>query len=225
MDLYSNTSDYAYLWSTLTSVNTGEHVKPEKSNAEAWAKAEEEPHHVVFAGDLKFTNDPGRPIFQLQLKPLKKDRSYRLARKFGGDRFFVLGIPGLTERDLPAHLRKFSEHARNTIISWLLESDHHFLGRHWRAFFVKPQPLPKNRKANPNDIRYRIYLFAVDGQDFQHRSNLVEAKRNSRQEYKHITMTVQELLQWLIPFEMNTDQSCLKLFARITLGNDVLNYE
>ncbi|MCJ1401803.1 hypothetical protein MMC11_005020 [Xylographa trunciseda] len=217
----SNAADgYDDFWSAITSMNTGVVVMPEKSNLEAWSRAEKDPEDVVFAGDLKFSNDIRAPMFQLQLKPLKTDRSYRLARKFGGDRFFILGIPGLTERELPSYLRSGAGSVRSAIISWLLETEHHFLDRTWRAFFVKPQQTStKVRKAKIssfNSIRHRIYLFAVDGRGFKRRSRLTRS--SSATEGGHVAMTVQELLEWIIPFEQNADQSCLKLFARISLA-------
>ena len=194
---------------------------PEKSSAEAWKKAEDCPENIVFAGDLKFSDEIRRPIFQLQLKPLKIDRSYRLARKFGGDRFFILGIPGLTERELPSHLRGEADSVRNAIISWLLETEHRFLDRTWRAFFVKPQQTStKFRKAKVNSfnsIRHRIYMFAIDGRSFKRRYRSTRSSVAS--EGSHVAMTREDLLEWIIPFEQNLHQSCLKLFARITLGN------
>ncbi|MCJ1394492.1 hypothetical protein MMC18_007370 [Xylographa bjoerkii] len=213
-------SNYEDFWSGITSKNTGNAVMPEKSNTEAWSRAENEPENVVFAGDLKFLNDIRRPVFQLQLKPLKTDRSYRLARKFGGDRFFILGIPGLTERELPSYFRSEAGTVRSAIISWLLDTEHHFLDRTWRAFFVKSQEtstrVRKAKISSFNSIRHRIHMFAVDGRGFKRRSRLTRS--SSANDGGHVAMTVKELLEWIIPFEQNEDQSCLKLFARIPLA-------
>lgn len=213
------TGDYDHLWSALTSANKNGKVMPERSPTEAWVKAQDEPENVVFAGDLTFVNEPREPVFKLQLKPLKTDKSYRFARKFGGDRFFILGIPGLRHSDLPHHLRDNAISVRRAIVSWLLEDDHHVFGRTWRAFFVKPQPTTKVRKANPstlNNIRYRIYLFAVDGHGFRRRTRQVDAISGNQS--CHVAMTITELLEYLIPLDMNMEKSCLKLFARIALG-------
>ncbi|MCJ1438921.1 hypothetical protein MMC27_008311 [Xylographa pallens] len=218
--------NYDDFWSAITSANTGNVVMPEKSNAVAWSRAENDPEKVVFAGDLKFSDDIRRPIFQLQLKPLEADKSYRLARKFGGDRFFVLGLPGLTERELPSYLRNEAGSVRSAIISWLLETEHHFLDRTWRAFFVRPHSTStKVRKAKIssfNSIRHRIYMFAVDGRGFRRRSRLTRS--SIANEAGHVAMTKEELLEWIIPFEQNAHQSCLKLFARIALGKPPPKY-
>ncbi|MCJ1285441.1 hypothetical protein MMC26_004781 [Xylographa opegraphella] len=218
--LSKTAGDYDDFWSAITSVSTGNAVMLEKSNREAWLRAENDTENIVFAGDLKFSDDLRRPIFQLQLKPLKIDRSYRLARKFGGDRFFILGIPGLTERELPSYLRADADSIRDSIISWLLETEHHFLDRTWRAFFVKPQQTStKVRKAKLsifNSIRHRIYMFAIDGRDFKRRSR--STRSSIANECGHVAMTKEELLKWIIPFEQNLHQSSLKLFARISLA-------
>ena len=217
----SNTAGtYDDFWSAITSVNTGSAVMPEKSNTEAWSRAENDPENVVFAGDLKFSDDIRRPIFRLQLKPLKTDRSYRIARKFGGDRFFILGIPGLAGRELPRYLRGEADSVRSAIISWLLETEHHFLDRTWRAFFVKPQStstkVSKAKMNSFNSIRHRIYMFAIDGRGFKRQSRLTRSSNTN--EGGRVAMTKEELLEWIIPFEQNAHQSCLKLFARISLG-------
>ncbi|MCJ1473561.1 hypothetical protein MMC13_002212 [Lambiella insularis] len=220
MSVHQSICDYDKLWSRLTSITQHGQVMPERSAAEAWVKAESKPENVVFAGDLTFGSDPRGPIFQFQLKPLKTDRSYRLGRKSGGDRFFVLGIPGLGDSDLPHHLRNDATNVRSAIITWLLEDDHHLLGRTWRAFFVKSQQTTtKVRKTNLtsfNSIRHRIFLFAVNGLGFRRRTRLVDATREHQP--SPVEMPVSELIQYVMPLDKNMDQLCLKLFARIALA-------
>ena len=190
---------------------------PEKSRVRAWEKAETESQYVVYSGDLSFSGKIGRPIFDFRLKPMTTEKSNRLTRKFGGDRFFILGIPGLTAKELPFILRRDAARVRDGLISWLLETDHQFLGRTWRAFLVKrPQKSRKKNISSSNAVKHRIFLFAVDGCAFRRRS--LRSFLNIDLRKWQFAITIQELLEWFMPMKLNMDQSCLKLFARLNLG-------
>jgi len=214
------TDDYEQLWSLLKFQSLDGKVMPERSPEQAWDRAEVDSSHVTFSGDLKFNERVGGPVFQFQLKPMKVDRSSRISRKFGGDRLFILGIPSFDARDLPLYLRSDAVTVRNGILSWLVGTDHQFLGRTWRAFYVKPQPsstmVRKKNLANFNEIKHRIYFFAVDGYGFRRRSGLGIPHGELRN--RRNAMTVNELLEWFMPFRLNAHQPCLKLFSRLRQG-------
>ena len=206
--------DYDQLWSTLRSLVPSPQIMPVKSNVEAWNKADKDSACVVYSGDLNFVDKTDGPIFQLQLKPMTTDRSTRISRKFGGDRILILGIPGMALKELPRHLRSDQESARKTIITWLYDSHHRFLGRTWCALYPKAQQTTskarKDQLAAFNGIRHRVYLFAVDGHGFRRCS---EDPGNS-----HVAMSRENLLEWFMPLKLNADQYCLKLYSRLAHG-------
>lgn len=216
--LKQNTDDYEQLWSILVRSMPEGTVKPERSSNVAWDRAKAKPAEVIFSGDLSFSDsaDKDKPVFEFKLKPLKlenSNKSSRLGRKFGGDRLLTLGILGLMPKDLPRYLRQEHTAFRNSFIAWLLDTDHRLLGRTWRAFWLKRLD-PK--KKDPNQITHRVYLFAVDGSGFSRGSGL--RLSNSAAGQRHAPVTTQELLEWFVPFKMNREQPCLKLFARLTQG-------
>lgn len=210
-----NVEDYDLFWTSLCSnIRKVGKVPPESSSKDAWKKAGDSFDGVVLTGDLTYLEQRGSSVFDFRLKPLKIERSYRLSRRFGSDRFFILGMPGLAAENLPSYLKSEAASIRRGIIHWLVNSEHRFLGRVWRAFYVKPPPtnrVRKNDQGSFNEIKHRVYFFAVDGHDFSPRINPSSPKR-------HEAMTVKDLLEWFMPTAVNLEQPCLKFFARLALG-------
>lgn len=190
---------------------------PERSSSSAWENAGQAFEGVVLSGRLTFRMQAGGPLFEFKLNPLKVEPSYRFSRKFGNDRFCVISVPGLDSRHLPAYVRTDCIAARDTIITWLVEEEHHFLGRTWRAFFVKPvesaKKALKNNRTDFNEPRHKVYFFAEDGKQFQAKSAGSELDPR-----KHVRKTVGEMIEWFMAFKLNQCQSSLKLFARLALG-------
>ncbi|KAL8691947.1 MAG: hypothetical protein Q9218_002929 [Villophora microphyllina] len=210
--------DYESLWSVL-STKARQHgvAVPERSSLAAWKQSEQEFRGVVLAGSLIFTDQPGDQIFDFKLNPLSIDRSHRLSRKFGSDRFFVLGIPSIEPKNLPSHLRSDPD-ARKAIIDWIISSEHTFLGRKWRAFYAKPETRGKpglNSRAALHSLKYRVYFFAESGYDFQ--SGVVSGEKDPRKS-RHLPMTRNNMIEWLMPFKENKEQRALKFFARLAIG-------
>lgn len=213
-------NDYEDLWSSLgVIVKTRGQTLPERSGLIAWAKAGEGFEGVALSGELKFAEQRGSPTFEFRLRPLKLERSYRFSRKYGSDRFCVISIPGLDAESLPSYLKQESNMARETIIKWLNDANHRFLGRSWRAFFVKPESSTKKTKrrnqASFNEFKYRIFLFAEDGNDFRNENQFGEL--DSRKP-NHPPKTVKSLVDWFMPASENRDELSLKLFTRLSLG-------
>ena len=205
-------NDCHELWSSLgTIIDKHGGVRPERTNLELWNKARGNYDGVAFNCNLAFTKKAGKSLFGVRMKPLKMEMSYRLSRKFGGDRFCIVGLPGLSDKELPDYLPGDAANARDEIIKWLVDTDHRFLGRVWRAFYLKPQAT-RARKVSP-DIKYRVYMFATDGRDFVSRIDGVKGLGSA-----HISMTIRELLEWSMPAKPNADQSIMKFFARLALG-------
>ena len=183
----------------------------------AWKRSEQNFKEVALTGSLKFVEQPHDGVFEFKLNPLKVEPSYRLARKFGHDRFLVLSVPSIEPNHLPSYLRS-DPNARGSIVEWLVNSEHSFLGRRWRAFYVKPE---SNRKAGTNssitlnDSKFRVYLFAEDGYDF-----LASAKNGEKdpRTLDHSPMERKQIIEWLMSLKINRDQPALKLYTRIGLG-------
>lgn len=210
-----NVEDYDSFWAALClNMRKLGKVPPESSSKDAWDKAGDSFDGVALTGDLTYVEQRGNSVFDFRLKPMKMEPSYRLSRRFGSDRFFIVGMPGLAAENMPIHLKTDAATVRQGIIHWLVNIEHRFLGRVWRAFYVKPQQTNRVRKSNQgsfNEIKHRVYLFAVDGYGFHLRMNPSSPKR-------HEVMTIKDLLEWFMPTAANLEQPCMKFFARLALG-------
>ncbi|KAL8935625.1 MAG: hypothetical protein Q9216_005331, partial [Gyalolechia sp. 2 TL-2023] len=212
--------DYDDLWSDLTSIAERHAVSmPEKCSSAAWRQSEQDFKGVALTGTLTFVDEPGDRVFELKLNPLKIEPTFRLARKFGHDRFFLLNIPSIHSGDLPHHLRS-DRNAREAILTWLVHSEHRFLGRKWRAFYVRnedrkksgPGPALRTITAKPY---FRVYLFAESGSEIE--LNAANGEKDPRS-LGHLPMTRKDLMEWFMPANVNKKQRALKFFARIALG-------
>lgn len=203
--------EYECLWSALISFpNKNSSSVPERSQPAAWHAAVDTYDRVAFKAELRFSESPKQPLFNLRIHPLALEDSYRLARHFGFDRFMILNVPSLDTKDLPKHIPGNAEEAREAIIEWLVDSPHYLLGREWRAFYVKPRPtLRQGKAAKDTSGQWRVYLFAVDGYGFHPPGCSPDV---------HPQLAVEDMVKWFLPFKNNQDSSALKLFARLQLA-------
>ena len=213
------TDNYGELWSNLSdSVSRYKKTLPERSHPRVWKDAEATFAGVGLSGNLQFVDTPRGTELRFQLNPLKLDKSYRLARKYGADRLFIVGMPSLVRKDLPQSLKPDTLGVRNAVLDWLANAPQHFLGRNWRVFYTKAQERSlKSRKADSsgtNTISHRLFLFATDGFEIYSRLNPLFMKG------KEPSTTIQEMLDWFIPFSQNQGEPTLKLFSRLQLGMD-----
>ncbi len=191
---------------------------PERSNPTAWDRAGKDFQGVALTGKLKILDQKKGGIFEFSLNPLKAEPSNRLSRQFGSDRFSIFGMPGLDRDGLPTYLKSNAGPAREAIIKWLVESDHHFLGRTWRAFYTKPDDSKKRQKAlksKEDKTRHRVYFFAENGPGFR------QGPRRGEPDPRLLdrpSMSVKDMIEWFMPAKVNDDQSCLKFYARLSLG-------
>lgn len=195
--LNQNNDDYEKLWSSLGSIAKAHNASlPEKSSSLAWRKAIDKYDGTSLSGNLKYSSKAETPIFEFSLNPLRSERSYRLSRQFGGDRFFAIEMPGISTESFPAYLKSYAMALREDIIGWLVNTEHRFLGRTWRAFYVKPEPRKNRGSAKGSiDSKFRVYFFASESNnDFD------------------------DFVKWFLPFKHNLNQPCLKFFARLGLG-------
>ena len=208
---------YDSLWSSLSSIakKHGAHT-PERSSLAAWDRAGSNFERVALTGKLGLLDQQKGPCLEFHLNPLKLEPSYRLSRHFGSDRFCVLGMPGLGPDGLPSYLKQYHISAREAIVTWLVQTDHKFLGRTWRTFYTKPDtPKKKGVRNGMKDSRYRIYLFAEDGVGFRDRERRGEADPRLLDRPR---IPVKDLIEWFMPFKVNLSQPSLKFFARLALG-------
>lgn len=213
----STFESYNSLWSSLSSIAKARGAQvPERSSLAAWDRAGSKFEGVALTGKLKLVDQQKGPCFEFHLSPLKVEHSYRLSRQFGSDRFCVLGIPGLGPEGLPSYLKQYHTSAREAITKWLVDTEHKFLGRTWRAFYTKPDASKKKGMRNSmKDSRYRIYLFAEDGVGFRDRDRRGEADPRVLDRPRK---TVKDMIEWFMPFKANLNQPSLKFFARLALG-------
>ena len=208
---------YNSLWSSLSSIAKAHGVQvPERSSLAAWDRAGSNFEGVALTGKLTLSDQQKGPYFEFHLNPLRMEPSYRLSRQFGNDRFCVLGIPGLGPEGLPSHLKQYHTSVREIITNWLVDTDHKFLGRTWRAFYTKPDVSKKKGMRNSTkDSRYRVYFFAEDGAGFRDRDRRGEADTRVLDRPRK---SVKDMIEWFMPFKTNLNQPSLKFFARLALG-------
>lgn len=210
---------YDELWSSLSKlVEPHGKYMPERSSRIAWDRASKDFQGVALTGKLHVLEQQKGAVYEVSLLPLKAEPSYRLSRQFGSDRFSVFGMAGLDRDGLPTYLKSHEGPAREAIKTWLVETKHHFLGRTWRAFYTKPDISKRRQKApksKDDKIRFRVYFFAENGLGFRQgpRSGEPDPRLLDRP-----SMSVEDLIEWFMPAKMNKDQFCLKLFARLSLG-------
>ncbi|KAK0105018.1 hypothetical protein ONS95_004613 [Cadophora gregata] len=212
-------NDYDKFWQYLKSLPAlqGKQL-PERSSRDAWACAidpsardSQQFESVVFSASLSFNSNTSEELFKLRLMPLRIALPHRSGRQFGHDRFLELRVPNLEsapcyKKDvIPDLLLKAGPSA---IYDWLVNSSHHFLGRKWVPFSVKPVERSKNAKTKvdkSSGVGHVLYLFSVSG--------------CTGGNYKgHPNMTVGKLLDAIRPTGLNGEQSYLKLFARSSLA-------
>ena len=184
-------------------------LSSEKSQLRAWETAGGTFDCVSLKAELHYTKSAKGPFFRLTLHPLALDDSYRLARRYGFDRFIVLQVPSLGSEDLPSYVPCDGEQVREAIIEWLVSESHFLLGREWRAFYLKPRQGRKISTKDASKSEWRAYMFAIDGHSFQ--------PPGCPSEF-HERLSVWDLVNWFMPFHLNTSASALKLFSRLQLA-------
>ncbi len=211
--------EYSSLWASLSILAAKFNVTlPERCKYRAWEKAVGDYRNVSLSGELKYSDKAGGPLFNFELRPLKLDASYRLARKYGGDRVFTVSLPGLDPDDLPKYLKGCSNMVRDKIVKWIVDQNHYFLGRKWRAFYVKLEARKSRDRKLPktsSEPKYRIFMFAEDGDDF--RRKVVKGEVDPRT-LVHIPITIRDMMDWFMLATHNRDKRCLQLFSRLALA-------
>ncbi|KAL1957062.1 hypothetical protein VTO42DRAFT_6439 [Malbranchea cinnamomea] len=168
---------------------------------------------VTLSGKLEWC-EKSEPMFRLN--PLRFERGYRFCRRFGSDRFLEITFPALQKApQFYVNQGYEPEVVLRGVARWLATSNHYIAGRTWRGFFL--EEVKKKKKSDVKESK--VYLFAVDGDDFVRRlSGPNDVSPPGESADKHTPMCVDSLINWHIPFEENSDQKDCKLFQRLALG-------
>ncbi|KAH0558372.1 hypothetical protein GP486_004968 [Trichoglossum hirsutum] len=106
------------------------------------------------------------------------------------------------------------------VVNWLVKGNHEFLGREWKAFYLKMNKGKAKLGAEKDPTsKWSVYFFAVDGCDFVEGTN-PPAKGEPVE--IHSRMSLREMLEWYMPFEPNKDITCCKSFARLAFGSTLV---
>jgi hypothetical protein len=198
MDVSSVSSDPEALWSFVEKHDKIPHVKVRESSR-LWQAANCKFDGYTFKGHLTFSLKDAGPIVYTTLLPVQADKSCRLQRMFGSDRFLYLDTPLFNS----SKTNRFNAGQVQQILSqwqaWLL-TEHVFLGRKWRVFHIEDLKKSKNVRHKDAVHDKRIVLFATEGCGIE-------------QPY-----SVGQMLHMFLPFDTNDNQPVCKLFARIELG-------
>ncbi len=200
---------------------------PERPSTEAWEAAlgdfSTRGNVVVLSLSLDFSGLCDGPLFHVRMHPVTLQQGYRLARRFGADRFLEVTMPSPhTERNRPSIMK---EDGHGKIARWLTDRPHDFLGCRWAPFFVrdagyKKPPTefrlgPESEKAFFKD---RITFFAESGFGFRPLPDGVPYPLPSEKPDQKYICKVDTMLEWLLQPAENAEQPHLKLFTRIQLG-------
>lgn len=223
-------TNYDVLWNHLKLLpELREKSFPVKSEKEAWAACLKDfrsgSKGVQMSAGFHFpkTRKDG-PLFGFLLQPLRIDNTHRLGRRFGNDRFLEIAIPHLSGLKLPENeLKEAGDAGRVVVIEWLVGGVHELFGRTWKPFFYKDS---RSRRAVPDapmteddetTSNYKIVMFAVSGADIVLGSTHTLPQKDEPVS-AHTALTVEKMINWLVPLEVNKDKTFLKLFSRISLG-------
>ena len=204
---------------------------PEPCREDAWAAGlttfQTRGLGVTLTAEVEFAPEKPRlgPLFLLSLNPLKVERSHRLSRRFGADRFLEIVFPSPSGKEAPAIVKKQDEGV-DKIIKWLANSEHSFLGRKWAPFSIKPTAKMKTvKRQGLPDMQVkihkeRVWFFAEDGGSFT-RQHRVPPRDEATNIARRTRFSLRRMLNWAIAAEKNEEQPALKLFSRIALSTFV----
>ena len=192
------------------------HHPPEMVSSLDWKAAGDDFAGISLKGKLSFRPTNVGPLFQLQLKSLREDRSCRFQRAFGGDRFLYLTVPALTASVLPPHLKGQLGNIQLNYEEWL-RSEKRFLGCTWATLLVEKRTKKPRRFLHDDDVGGQsVVLFATE---VARRSAL--GSFTGKEKHKCLTqstISVDDVINWFLPTRENVGQLQCKMYARLELG-------
>jgi hypothetical protein len=140
-------------------------------------------------------------VFKLNILPIQAEKSSRLQRKFGSDRFLYVNVPSFEPKDCKSARFRYEDFPKieRQFELWC-NREHSFLGRSWRAFHVEPIKKKKTGRIADDLSAWRIVLFAIEGVGIEKPT------------------TIGNMINWFFPFAKNMHQAYTKAFARLDLG-------
>lgn len=199
--IYASSGDF---WAATGSVPDPEkYSSASRSGDRLWQSAQSSKRPFegyTFKGQISFSSKRVGPVFSFQPSPIQPDKSCRLQRKFGSDRFLYLTAPILESKSLVRFNTTEMEQIRQRWSEWL-HKEHTFLGRKWRVFHLEPIKTNK-AKTRQREATHdkRLVLFATNGIGIDQ------------------PVSVGAMLDWFLPFSGNAHQSFCKIFARFDLA-------
>ncbi len=209
--------DYECLWRYFEKQARDNVGRPlEKVSPLDWKAAGEDFAGISLKGKLSFCSTNVGPLFQLQLKPLRKERSCRFQRAFGGDRFLYLSVPALTVSNLPPHLKSQLVHVQASYREWL-RKEKKFLGCTWVTLLVEKKTRKPGRVLGDDEIGGQsVVLFATEvAQRFAPESS---TRKENRKCLARSTISIEDVINWFLPTQENLGQLQCKAYARLELG-------
>lgn len=194
--------DLSILDSDLASL--GSIAQQQTTRERDWSAALLGSPNVILSARLVFQSSAreASSIFRLQLSPISTElTSKRLFRKFGASRFLAVKIPDL--KSPPAHLTKADNPLVARILEWLGTScNKSFAGNHWS--FLRLRPIKDKRHGRSKglgeaDDAFEALFFATEGPGLE-------------------PVSIQQLLSWFMPLELNVEAPFAKAYARLELG-------
>ncbi|KAF4949400.1 hypothetical protein FSARC_13490 [Fusarium sarcochroum] len=167
---------------------------------------------VVFKAILHLNHKTGDAKLEFGIPTL--ERSSRLRRKFGFDRFIDLQLL------ISSRSRSSSQADRDRALAkWLVHNDHLFLSRKWTAFFIEDPKFKPTSATLSSEFREvkKVCLFAEEGQGLEphltKHSTIAPIQQPARTVCDRFSM-----LDWLLRFDHNMSEPYMKLFHRISQG-------
>lgn len=173
---------------------------------------------VMLTATMHLSRSRQGPAMQLELHPLKLEQGSRLLRRFGSDRFLEVRIPSVDS------WLAGEEDAAALVARWLANESHPFMDRHWSAFFVRE----RSEKSEIKDVKLgqapkvifneRVLFFAESGRGLQNARQTISNLSTTMSPRARLACSRRDMLNWLLNFDKNCNESYLKLFSRIALG-------
>ncbi|KIW91622.1 uncharacterized protein Z519_07590 [Cladophialophora bantiana CBS 173.52] len=216
------------VWGTIKELCRAKGLRtlPEKSGLPDWMVRQgiymdDKTNKVAhFTAALDWNDDPSQGLLQLQLNPIQLEQSCRFERKFGADRFLTLSGPSFTPPKLSDKSRQHKNKdppSYDEVVEFLATNSHFIAGRRWRICFVEKENA-KGRANKARSQRSRIILFAESGFDIIPRPFLKLNIPILKGQGQHRNIMRQDLMQWHMPLDANTNSTDLRLFSRWSLG-------
>ncbi len=219
---------YDVFWSAAKQLCSARGVMLPKSNIPGWTisnnqyEDEQSNTTISLTATLDWDADPTQGVLTFRLNPISSDKSCRLHRRFGADRFLVMSVPDFSivpQHQRNAHRKQDAEVWRSSMAEFLSGGCHYIAGRLWKPFFAEENK--KKTRQKDSSMRYKIHMFAVDGYDYARvipSTSINFPGPSLKVGDRHQAISLEAMLQWHTPIAANLTSTDLKLSSRWSLG-------